>query len=200
MNPVAKDILMHYGMPRRSGRYPWGSGDNPYQHSGDFLSRVDELKKTGLSETEIADTLGLTTTQLRIQKSLAKDERRALQVSTAKGLKEKGYSLNEIAKEMGFTNDSSVRSLLNENSEVRMNQSRKTAEFLKEQINKKGMLDVGTGVERELGISKEKLNEALYILELEGYPVYGGRISQVTNPGKKTTIKEIGRASCRERV
>ena len=191
MNPVAKDILMHYGMPRRSGRYPWGSGDNPYQHSGDFLSRVDELKKTGLSETEIADTLGLTTTQLRIQKSLAKDERRALQVSTAKGLKEKGYSLNEIAKEMGFTNDSSVRSLLNENSEVRMNQSRKTAEFLKEQINKKGMLDVGTGVERELGISKEKLNEALYILELEGYPVYGGRISQVTNPGKKTTIKVV---------
>ena len=27
-NPVAKDILMHYGMPRRSGRYPWGSGDD----------------------------------------------------------------------------------------------------------------------------------------------------------------------------
>ena len=45
-NPVAKDILMHYGMPRRSGRYPWGSGDDPYQHgSKDFLSRVEELKK-----------------------------------------------------------------------------------------------------------------------------------------------------------
>ena len=41
---LTDDILMHYGMPRRSGRYPWGSGDNPYQHSGDFLSRVEELK------------------------------------------------------------------------------------------------------------------------------------------------------------
>lgn len=29
MNQVAeemKDILMHYGTPRHSGRYPWGSG------------------------------------------------------------------------------------------------------------------------------------------------------------------------------
>lgn len=39
MNQVAeemKDILMHYGTPRHSGRYPWGSGENPYQRNGDF--------------------------------------------------------------------------------------------------------------------------------------------------------------------
>ena len=42
------------------------------------------------------------------------------------------------------------------------------------------MIDVGAGVERELGISKEKLNEALYMLEMEGYPVYGGRVDQIT--------------------
>ncbi len=191
MNSVAEEILMHYGMPRRSGRYPWGSGDNPYQHSGDFLSRVEELEKQGMKQTEIAKALGLTTTQLRTQKSLAKDERRALQVSTAKGLREKGYSLNEIAEKMGFANDSSVRSLLNENSEARMNQAKTTAEFLKKMIDEKGMIDVGTGVERELGISREKLNQALYILEMEGYPVYGGGVPQVTNPGKQTNIKVI---------
>lgn len=191
MNPIAEEILMHYGMPRRSGRYPWGSGENPYQHSGDFLSRVEELKKQGLKETDIAKTMGLTTTQLRTQVSLAKDERRALQVATAKGLREKGYSLNEIAEKMGFNNDSSVRSLLNEDSEVRMNQARVTADFLKKQIDEKGMIDVGTGVERELGISKEKLNQALYMLEMEGYPVYGGRVPQATNPGKFTTLSVI---------
>lgn len=191
MNPVAEEILMHYGMPRRSGRYPWGSGDNPYQHSGDFLSRVSELKGQGLNETEIAKAMGLTTTQYRTQKSLAKDERRALEVATAKGLRAKGYSLNEIAEKMGYANDSSIRSLLNENSEVRMNQAKKTAEFLKKQIEEKGMIDVGTGVERELGISKEKLNQALYILETEGYPVYGGGVPQITNPGKQTNIKVI---------
>ena len=191
MNSVAEEILMHYGMPRRSGRYPWGSGDNPYQHSGDFLSRVEELEKQGMKQTEIAKALGLTTTQLRTQKSLAKDERRALQVSTAKGLREKGYSLNEIAEKMGFANDSSVRSLLNEKSEARMNQAKTTAEFLKKMIDEKGMIDVGTGVERELGISREKLREALYILEMEGYPVYVGGVPQVTNPGKQTNIKVI---------
>ena len=191
MNPIAEEMLMHYGMPRRSGRYPWGSGDNPYQHSGDFLSRVEELKKQGLSETDIAKSMGLTTTQYRTQKSLAKDERRALDVARARSLREDRKSLNEIAAIMGFSNDSSVRSLLNENSEARMNQAKKTAEFSKKQIEEKGMIDVGTGVERELGISKEKLNQALYILEQEGYPVYGGGVPQVTNPGKQTNIKVI---------
>ncbi len=105
MSKVSEDILMHYGMPRRSGRYPWGSGDNPYQHSGDFLSRYNELKSQGFSETDIARAMGFVdsktgktqTTRLRVQKALAKDERRALDVATAKSLGEKGYSLNEIA-------------------------------------------------------------------------------------------------------
>ena len=189
MNPIAEEILMHYGMPRRSGRYPWGSGDNPYQHSGDFLSRIEELKKQGMKETEIAKEMGLSTTQLRVQKSLAKDERRSLQVATAKGLREKGYSLNEIARQMGFTNDSSVRSLLNETTEAHMNQAKKTAEFLKEMVDEKGMIDVGIGVERELGISKEKMKEALYILEREGYDTFGGGVQQVTNAGKQTNLK-----------
>lgn len=191
MNDVTESVLIHYGMPRRSGRYPWGSGDNPYQHSGDFLSRIAELKSQGLSETEIAKSLNLSSTEYRAHKAIAKNERRALDVATAKGLREKGYSLNEIAEKMGYTNDSSVRSLLNEGSEARMNQAQKTAEFLKKQIDEKGMIDVGVGVERELGISKEKLNQALVILEAEGYPVYGGGVPQVTNPGKQINIKVI---------
>ena len=64
LSQISDDMLMHYGVARRSGRYPWGSGDNPYQHSGDFLSRVQSLKKSGMSETDIAKTMGLTTTQL----------------------------------------------------------------------------------------------------------------------------------------
>lgn len=195
MNPIAEDILMHYGVGkmegapgRGSGRYPLGSGKNPNQHSGDFLSRVETMRKSGMSETQIAEALGMTTTQLRVQKSLAKDERRSQEVATARRLRDEGYSLNEIAAKMGYNSDSSIRSLLNENSESRMNQAKTTAEFLKKQIAEKGMIDVGVGVERELGISKEKLDQALYILEQEGYPVYNGRIPQATNPGKFTTL------------
>lgn len=182
------DILKHYGVARRSGRYPWGSGENPYQHSGDFLSRVEELRAQGMTEKQIADAIGLTTTELRVQKSLAKDERRSLEVATAKGLKEKGYGINEIARRMG-KNESSVRSLLNEHSEERMNQAKNAAAFLKAEIDRKGMVDVGAGVENQLHISKEKLKEALYILQREGYPVYGGGVAQVTNPGKQTILK-----------
>ena len=52
MSSIADDILMHIGMPRRSGRYPWGSGEDPHQHgSRDFLGRVDELRKQGFTFT-----------------------------------------------------------------------------------------------------------------------------------------------------
>ena len=187
-----ENILEHYGMPRRSGRYPWGSGEDPYQHGRDFLSRVEDLKKQGWKETpeNIKKEFGLNTTQYRTEKALAKDERRMLNVATAKSLKEDGLGETEIGRRMGV-NESTVRSWLNEKSEARMNQAKKTAEFLKKQIDEKGMIDVGTGVERELNISKEKLNEALYILEREGYPVYKGGIPQATNPGQQTNQRVI---------
>ena len=194
--------IMHYGMPRRSGRYPWGSGEDPYQHgSGDFLGRVDELRKqkftytdengkTWSGDTAIAKSMGLSTTQFRTEISLAKDERRMLDVARAKSLKADGKGATEIGREMGLP-ESTVRSLLNENSEARMAQAMKTADHIRNQIETKGMIDVGTGVERELNISKEKLNEALYILEREGYPIYKGGIPQATNPGQQTNQKVI---------
>ena len=195
MNPVAEemnDVLMHYGIKRRSGRYPWGSGEDPYQHGRDFLARIEELKKSGWTETpeSIREEFGLTTTQYRAQKAIAKDERRALNVATAKSLKGDGLKDTEIGRRLGV-NESTVRSWLNSESEARMNQAKKTAEFIKEQIKKKGTIDVGTGVERELGISKEKMNQALALLEAEGYLIQSGRVEQATNKGQWTTIKAI---------
>ena len=205
MNPIAEDIsryigcsewdeeqLAHYGMPRRSGRYPWGSGDNPYQHGEDFLSRVEKLKKEGWQETpeNIMKEFGLTTTKYRMEKSICKDERRLYDVERAKSLKKDGLGPTEIGKIMGI-NESSVRSLLNANSESRMMAARNTADFIKKQVDKKGMIDVGGGVELELRISKEKLNQALYLLEREGYPIYKGGIPQPTNPGQQTNQKVI---------
>lgn len=209
MDSVAEGYLMHVGVGkldgapgRGSGRYPLGSGKNPNQHSGDFLSRVEKLRKDKFTftdengkvwtgDTAIAKSMNLTTSQFRTQLSLAVSERRSGLVKTAKELREKGLSLNEIAKEMGYSNDSSVRSLLNENAEARMNKAQATADFLKKQVAEKGMIDVGAGVERELNISREKMKEALYILEMEGYPTYGGGVPQVTNPGRQTNIQVL---------
>ena len=186
MNPIAEDILMHYGVKRRSGRYPWGSGDHPFQDSGDFLSRVNELKSQNMSEKEIANALGMSTTSLRTQLRVANHQRRALEADRARSLREDGKSLNEIAEIMGYKNDSSIRSLLNENTANNKNKAAETAEMLKREIEEKGMLDVGAGVERELGVSRNTLEEALFILQTEGYNTYGVGIPNVTQKGKQT--------------
>ena len=191
MNPIQEDILMHYGVKRRSGRYPWGSGDNPYQHGGDFLSRVEELQRLGKSEKEIAQEIGLSTTDLRMQVRVAKHERRALQADRARSLRDDGKTLDEIASIMGFKNDSSVRALLNENTAENKNKARASAEILKKELAEKGALDVGTGVERTLGVSTGVLQEALFILETEGYNRYGVGVPQVNDPKKRTITPVI---------
>ena len=206
MNQVAEEIksvlgddsLMHIGMPRRSGRYPWGSGDNPYQGGRDFLARVKEMKANGMSERDIAGVLGLvnekgepSSTLLRREMTIAKDEVRIYQVQTAKRLQEKeGMGPTAIGKEMGL-NESTVRSLLDSGKEARMYQSRETANYIRDMIEKKGMIDVGAGVEKELGISKEMLEVAITRLQDEGYPVYKGGIPQATNPGQQTNQRVI---------
>lgn len=187
-----EEALMHYGIKRRSGRYPWGSGEDPYQHDRDFLGRVEELKKNGWEETaeNIMEEFGLTTTQYRIEKKICKDERRMQNIARAKSLRDDGLNTSEIGRRMGV-NESTVRSWFDEDSERKTSAAKNTAEFLKEQVKKKGMIDVGTGVERELNCSKEQLNTALYLLEREGYPVYKGGIPQATNPGQQTNQKVL---------
>ena len=198
-NHIVADMLMHYGMPRRSGRYPYGSGDDPYQHENmDFLGRVETLQKQGKTERDIAEALGIvnekgepSTSRLRAQVSYAKDERKLYQIATARRLKEKeGKGPTEIGKEMGVP-ESTVRGWLTEGSENKIVKARETADLLRNMIETKGMIDVGTGVERELGISSEKLNSALYVLESEGYPIYKGGIPQATNPGKQINQRVI---------
>lgn len=191
MDLVEEDILMHYGVKRRSGRYPWGSGDNPYQHGGDFLARVEELQRLGKTEKQIADELHLSTTDLRMQVRVAKHERRALQADRARSLREDGKTLDEIASILGYANDSSVRALLNENTAANKNKAQKTAEILKKELAEKGAIDVGTGVERQLGVSTGVLQEALFILETEGYNRYGVGVPQVNDPKKRTITPVI---------
>jgi hypothetical protein len=72
-----------------------------------------------------------------------------------------------------------------------MNQSKVTADFLKQIVDEKGMLDVGAGQELYAGVSRVKFDEALYRLQLQGYKVYGGSVEQVTNPGKRTVLKVL---------
>ena len=194
---LKEDELAHYGMPRRSGRYPYGSGENPFQHSGDFLGRIREMRKAKFTYTDdkgktwtgdnaIAKSMGLTTTEFRRQVSWAKYEERCVNVEKAKSLQQDGLGATEIGRRMGV-NESTVRSWFNPKSEDKMYQAMETVDFLKKQVDEKGMIDVGTGVDTRLGISKERLDLALdYLQKAEGYPVYKGGIPQVNNKGQQT--------------
>lgn len=194
--------LQQYGMPRRSGRYPWGSGKDPFQHrSGDFVWRVDKMLNKGITFTDdegklwtgknaVAKTLGMSSTEFRAAYAAEKNERRRKDIDVIKSLISDGYSKSEIGRMMGV-NESTVRSILNSESEKRANVGRSLAQKLKEEVDKKKMIDIGTQVDTELGVSKETMAEALYLLKKEGYNVYGGRMPQVSNPNQMTTLKVL---------
>lgn len=195
------ECISHIGVARRSGRYPWGSGDDPFQRTGTFASRVNQLRKDGFTytddkgvtykgDTAIAKFMGMDASDFRAAYAMSKDDKRILQLERAKSLRDDNLSNSEIAKKMGI-NESTVRSLFNEEIENRTRAAQTTADFIRKRIEESGMIDIGGNVEKELGISKEKLNEALMILEGEGYHTFGGRLEQATNPGKFTTLKVI---------
>lgn len=194
MNEIAEDILMHYGVKYRSGRYPYGSGDNPYQHADDFLARHKELKSKGLKETDIAKEMDLSTTQLRIQLQRAKHEQRAVQAAKAKSMREDGKTLMEIADALGFKNDSSVRALLNKKTEANKNIANNVADTLEKELESKDMINVGKGANLELGVSEGKFKEALEILKEKGYNVHPVSIPQATNIGKQINTKVLCRS------
>lgn len=188
-----EEFLEHYGMPRRSGRYPWGSGEKDYQHSIDFLGRIEQLRAKGWKETpeNIRKDFDLSVKEYRMEKTLCLNERRLDKVRTAERLRAKeGLNNTQIAKKMGI-NESSVRSLLNEDSKRKMLEARNTADFLEKQIKNKKMIDVGKDTELDLNVSREKLDTALYMLQSKGYGVYSNRIPQPTNKNQQTTQKVL---------
>ena len=152
---IKDDELYHYGTPRHSGRYPWGSGENPYQRNQSFIGYVDKLHKKGLSETEIAESIGITTSQLRARKGLAKAEIKKDDTARAIRLKEKGYSNIKIGELMG-KDESYVRRLLQPSMESKSQIISNTADLLRKSLTDDQFVDIGNGVENHLGISSTK--------------------------------------------
>lgn len=187
---MASAYLKHYGMPRRSGRYPWGSGEDP-QRSKSFRQEVHELKKKGLTEKEIADGFKISTTQLRAKISLEKAAQRKADTAEALRLKDKGYSNVEIGKRMGGINESSVRNLLDPAMAEKAAITEATAEMLRKQVEQKKYLDVGAGIEYQLGVSRTKLNTAIAELEEQGtHRIHYLRTEQL-GTGKQTSLKVL---------
>lgn len=182
--------LEHYGTPRHSGRYPWGSGKNP-QRSKNFLQRANELEKQ-IGATATARAFGLSTTDYRAKKSLAKAEKRQDDIRKCVRLRETGMSLDAIAKETKLP-PSTVRSYLDPSKEYKSDRTTNVANNLKKLLSEKPYLDVGEGVNRQLNISEEQLKTALSMLQQQGYSVHTIPLQQVTNPTQNVTVRVLSK-------
>ena len=199
------EFLMHYGVGpddnppgRGSGRYAKGSGDNPLQHDTSILGVVADMKKQGMSESEIALALGFvnrkgkpSTTSLRAAQSIAKDQRKLDLSQMVPRYKESGMSNQAIASKLGIS-ESSVRNYLDKDRTIQLGKATNVANRLKEELKTKHYIDVGPGVELENNVSAERMKTALEMMKQEGYKIHLVNVEQVGNPGKYTTIKVVG--------
>ena len=201
--------LMHYGRSKKdgaiigSGRYPLGSGEEPYQHGGGFNVEVNRLKHTinpktnkFYTEREIAEKLGVLNKKgdpdvatLRAKVSIAKNEQMAAAQSYAVKLKEHGYSQSEIARRMGV-NESNVRSYLKRYETHKTDVLTNISSTLKNNIDKDGRyIDIGPGTELDMGITRTKLTTAAAMLQEQGYEKITVQIPQMgLHPNQKTYI------------
>lgn len=183
------DWLAHYGILRKSGRYPWGSGGPEYASANGFLGFVAARAKEGLSEAQIAEGMGITTTQLRAAKSIAKNEKRQADINMAERLHAKGLSNVAIGQRMNI-NESNVRTLLAPGAKDKADILQSTANLLRDQVAEKKYIDIGSGVGHHLDISDTKLSTAVAVLREEGYKVHYLKIKQL-GTGKETTLKVL---------
>lgn len=192
------DSLLHYGVKRKSGRYPWGSGEDARQGESGyaFLKEYDSLKAKGLKETEIAEKMGMNTTQLRTAKTWANKEHREAIRKQVGILEETGMSNTAMAEKLGVS-EATIRnyrkgaSVADKAQKMQLDQ---VAEAVKKGVDQTGYLDVGVGVERQLGVSRTKFNAVVNKLaQDEGYhihEVYVPRLSDKTGT-KNTTVKVL---------
>jgi hypothetical protein len=184
-----EEHLAHYGILRRSGRYPWGSGGSESTRNRSFLDTIDMHRKDGMSDSEIARGYGISTTELRAARSIALSQQKQEKILTAQRLKEKGWSNVKIGDRMNL-NESSVRALLAPGEKDKADALQTTSNMLKDNVAKKKYIDVGTGVESQLGVTSTHLNTAVAVLKEQGYTVHNIKILQV-GTGNYTTTKVL---------
>jgi hypothetical protein len=183
--------LAHYGILRRSGRYPWGSGATESARNKSFLDIVNQNKKAGMSEAEIAKAHGISVADLRAARSIAIHQQRQEKQLTAQRLKEKGWSNVAIGERMGI-NESSVRALLAPGAKDKADVLRTTSNMLKRQVDEKGMIDVGGGVEHQVGVTRTRLDTAVAMLKEQGYTTHVIKVQQL-GTGKYTNLRVLAK-------
>lgn len=186
--------IYHYGTPRHSGRYPWGSGKNP-QRSKDIIMRNKELKDMGLSEADRAKQIlgkNATTDNLRAELDYAAEARHIAGIYEVRKWADKGYSNMAIAKRTGLS-EGTVRNYLKEDALEKAKKITPLIDLLKKEVDEKEYVQVGKGVEAMLNVSEDKKKHALMYLKNKGYTVTNIQVKQAGTAQGKTTIMVLAK-------
>lgn len=191
--------LEHQGTPHQgnvphSGRYAWGSGENSYQRATSWSDTVAKYRKTGLTDTQIATKLGITTSEFRARNTIANQTIRLKNQSMIMELHEKGLGPTEISRRTGIP-ESSVRMNLNEQVRHNVNRMESVKNDLKELIKENPYLDVGLGSAQQLGIKENTLKRAVQQLEAEGYHMHKVYVKNATNDDHWVEMKVLTKES-----
>lgn len=176
---LTKSDIIHYGIKRKSGRYPWGSGENPFQHDGSFMSRYNELKASGKNDSEIAEEMHIPMEYMRQKREIEMNKLAQAEYAQILQLKDHGYSNAEIAKKMGYANESTVRSKIRIAESGRLEEIDTIANTIKANVDSKGYIDIGKGVNLDVGCNENKFKTAVTKLIEEGYERYYAKVEQL---------------------
>jgi hypothetical protein len=140
--------------------------------------------------------MGMTTTEFRARKSIEKNTEKRADIAMAQRLHDKGMSNGAIGVRMAKNgvprNESSIRALLEPGAKDKADQLTTIADQLKRAVDEKGPVQIGLGVENQMGISNDKLKIAVEIMKQKGYAVGQVQAPQLgTAVGNKTTIKYL---------
>lgn len=181
MDSIINDDILHSGVAhdenppgRGSGRFGWGTGDNPNQHQYNILSEIRRLRKSGYNDDEIAKVLVGSNCS-------AKDLKHAIMARTnittaqVKKLRNQGMKELDIAKEL-LGDDASVADL---KGKIAIAEKREAKEFRDKVIqlySKTITADHPEGnkseVARKLNVNESRIRAALKESSMDKHDQY----------------------------
>ena len=192
------DYLEHVGVSKRdgadigSGRFPLGSGDNPFQHLEGLYGEYRKLHEKGLTDGEIGKSLGMSSGDLRGRLEYYRALKGSKNITDAIELKDKGLSNLEIAEKMGVS-PSTVANYLKASQTVREAKIISTRNALKDKIDKVGWVEIGHGTENWMGVKRTMLDAAATTLYDEGYELYSDLRVKQGGSGNFTNLKVLAK-------
>ena len=187
-----EEHLSHYGILRRSGRYPWGSGGTENVRNKSFLDTIAGQRKSGMTDAQIAKSWGISRNELTAARSIALSQQKQAKILQAQRMRDRGWSKVAIGQRMGL-NESSVRALLADGELDKVTANQMTANMIKSHVDQKGMIDIGKGVEHHVGVTRTRLDTAVAMLKEQGYTVHTIHVQQANLPGQFTPMKVLAK-------